>query len=343
MKSLPDHDKINQFSAIIHKAELILIVPHVNPDGDAIGACLALKGVLDNMGKASRVIVPNEFPEFLQWMKGSGSVLDFEENEKEAAALFEKANTLFCLDFNDFGRGEGMKGHLKKFQGTRVLVDHHPNPSVNCNLVFSHPEISSTCELLYMIFEEAGLTRFADKDVAEAIFTGMMTDTGNFSYNASNPGTYHIISCLLKMGIDKDKVHSNVYHTFSESRWRLVGHSLKEKMIILPQYRTGYISLSKKELEQFDFQPGDTEGLVNYPLMVKGIVFCALFLEKDDEIKVSLRSKGNFPANKFSEKHFEGGGHMNAAGGSSDLTLDETVAKFEGLLNEYKTDLLNSF
>ncbi|MCF8358044.1 MAG: bifunctional oligoribonuclease/PAP phosphatase NrnA [Prolixibacteraceae bacterium] len=343
MKSLLNHDKINQFSAIIHKAELILIVPHVNPDGDAIGACLALKGVLDNMGKASRVIVPNEFPEFLQWMKGSDVVIDYEKNEKEAAALFEKADTLFCLDFNDFGRGEGMKGYLKKFQGTRVLVDHHPNPSVNCSLVFSHPEISSTCELLFMIFEEAELKRFADKDVAEAIFTGMMTDTGNFSYNASNPGTYHIISCLLEMGIDKDKVHSNVYHTFSESRWRLVGHSLKEKMVILHQYRTGYISLSKKELDRFDFQPGDTEGLVNYPLMVKGIVFCALFLEKDDEIKVSLRSKGNFPANKFSEKHFEGGGHMNAAGGSSKLTLDETVAKFEGLLNEYKTDLLNSF
>ncbi|MBN1924633.1 MAG: bifunctional oligoribonuclease/PAP phosphatase NrnA [Prolixibacteraceae bacterium] len=343
MKTFFKRNKLKHFSAIIHNAESILIVPHVNPDGDAIGACLALKGVLENMGKTSYVIVPNEFPEFLQWLKGSDSVFDYERDQIEVENLFKKADTLFCLDFNDFDRGEDMKELLSNFQGERILIDHHPNPEVTCNLVISHPEISSTCELLFMVLEECGLTKFASKDEAEAIFTGMMTDTGNFSYNASSPGTYQIIGRLLEMGIDKDKVHSNVYHTFSEDRWRLIGHSLKEKMVIMPEYRSGYISLSKKELDEFKFQPGDTEGLVNYPLMVKGIVFCALFLEKDDEIKVSLRSKGNFQANKFSEKHFKGGGHMNAAGGSSELTLDETVKKFEMLLIEYKTDLLNSF
>lgn len=343
MKTFLDQNKIKQFSAIINNAELILIVPHVNPDGDAIGACLALKGILSNMGKASHVVVPNEFPDFLQWMKGSDSSFDYKKDKNEVESLFKKADTLFCLDFNDFERGEDMKGLLKNFRGTSVLVDHHPNPEVNCNLVISHPEISSTCELLFMVLDVAGLSKFAGKDVAEAIFTGMMTDTGNFSYNASSPGTYHIIARLLEMGIDKDQVHSNVYHTFSEDRWRLIGHSLKEKMVILPEYRSGYISLSKKELDEFNFQPGDTEGLVNYPLMVKGIVFCALFLEKDNEVKVSLRSKGSFPANKFSEKYFKGGGHINAAGGSSGLSLCETVKKFEMLLEEYKSELLNSF
>ena len=170
-----------------------------------------------------------------------------------------------------------------------------------------------------------------------------MTDTGNFSYNASDPETYHIIAKLLERGIDKDLIHSNIYHTFSEDRWRLFGHTLKEKMVILHEFRTGYMCLSKEELAQFHYQPGDTEGLVNYPLMVKGIVFCALFIEKDDYVKASFRSKGSFSTNEFSKKHFKGGGHTNASGGSSDLSLKDTVAKFESLLIENKDELLNSY
>ncbi|HPR32219.1 MAG TPA: DHH family phosphoesterase [Prolixibacteraceae bacterium] len=343
MNSIIDPHKIKQFEAIIHNAALILIVPHVNPDGDAIGACLAMKGVLDNMGKKAQVIVPNEFPDFLQWMKGSEQTLDFEKKTAEAQKLFAKADTLLCLDFNDAERSEGLKDLLRNFPGRKVLVDHHPNPEITCDLVISYPEISSTCELLYLLFEGAGFTPYIDKNSAEALFTGMMTDTGNFSYNASNPGTYRIISCLLEKGIDKDGIHSNVYHTFSEDRWRLIGHSLKDKMVILQEFRTGYISLNKEELEQFHYQPGDTEGLVNYPLMVKGIVFCALFMEQEGKIKTSFRSKGNFPANAFAREHFSGGGHMNAAGGSDTLPLEKVVQKFEALLVRYKNELLSSF
>jgi phosphoesterase RecJ-like protein len=332
---------IDSFRLIIQSSGFSVVVPHINPDGDAIGACLALNGVLKNLGHKSRVVIPNEFPDFLQWMEGVDDVVDFEKSPELTARIFKEADTLFCLDFNDFERSEGMKVLLSSFSGKKVLVDHHPGPVADCDLLISYPSISSTCELLFRLVEEAGFLDYLDKNCADAIFTGMMTDTGNFSYNASDPETYHIIAKLLEKGIDKDQIHSNVYHTFSEDRWRLIGHSLKDKMVILPEYRTGYISLSKKELDQFHFQPGDTEGLVNYPLSVKGVVFCALFMEKDDIVKLSFRSKGNFSTNDFSRKHFNGGGHINASGGSSKLSLDEAVALFERLLPDYKQALLN--
>lgn len=343
MKTKIDPSLVNSFSQIVKNSGYIVIVPHVNPDGDAIGACLALRGLLLNLGKKSEVIIPNEFPDFLQWIDGTYEVVDYEKTPDVAKKYFEKADTLFSLDFNDYERAEGLKDMLSGFGGKRVVIDHHPGPVAPCDLLISYPSVSSTCELLFRVVEEAGLLDNLDKKAADAIFTGMMTDTGNFSYNASDPETYHIIAKLLEKGIDKDIIHSNVYHTFSEDRWRLIGHALKDKMVIMPEYRTGYISLSKKELEMFNFQPGDTEGLVNYPLMVKGIVFCVLFLEKDNQIKLSFRSKGNFSTNEFSRKHFNGGGHINASGGNISVPLEEAVAKFTALLDSYREELMNCF
>jgi bifunctional oligoribonuclease and PAP phosphatase NrnA len=334
---------VKDFRKIVESSEFALIVPHINPDGDAIGSCLALNGFLKNLNHKSRVIIPNEFPDFLQWMDGADEVVDFEKSPDEVKQLFLEADTLFCLDFNDFERSEGMKELLSSFKGKKVVVDHHPSPVANCNLLISYTTVSSTCELLFRLIEEAGLLNYLDKKCADAIFVGIMTDTGNFSYNASDPDTYYIVAKLLEKGIDKDLIHSNVYHTFSEDRWRLIGHSLKDKMVILPEYRTGYISLSKEELDQFNFQPGDTEGLVNYPLSVKGVVFCALFIEKDDQIKLSFRSKGNFSTNDFSRKHFNGGGHINASGGSIKVPLNEAIDLFEKLLKDYQNELLNCF
>lgn len=337
-----DQNHIEQLKNQLKLAESYVIVPHVNPDGDAIGSCLAFQRVLKNMGKKAEVVIPNGFPDFLQWLEGSDGVIDFEKEEAKAKQCFEESNTLCILDFNDFGRSEGMGKLLDGFQGSKIMIDHHPNPVAACDLVLSYPEVSSTCELLFRICERCEMDQHIDKAAAEAIFTGMMTDTGNFSYNASSPETYYIIAHLLEKGIDKDLIHSNVYHTFSEDRWRLIGHALKDKMVILPEFKTGYISLTQKELEQFNFQPGDTEGLVNYPLMVKGIVFCVLFMEKDDLVKVSLRSKGNFSVNEFSRAHFNGGGHNNAAGGNTKLPIEQAVAKLVQLLPEYKSKLEES-
>jgi bifunctional oligoribonuclease and PAP phosphatase NrnA len=302
-----------------------------------------LSGIVENLHKEAKIIIPNEFPEFLQWLEGVDRVIDFEKSPDEAKAVIKEADTLFCLDFNDLERTEELKDYLSGFIGEKVVIDHHPGPVAQCDLLISYPSVCSTCELLFRVVEDAGMLNYLDKTAADAIFTGMMTDTGNFSYNASDPETYHIIAKLLEKGIDKDLIHSNIYHTFSEDRWRLIGHSLKDKMVILPQYRTGYISLSQKELEMFNFQPGDTEGLVNYPLMVKGVVFCVLFMEQDDQIKLSFRSKGDFSTNDFARKHFNGGGHINASGGKSSLTLGEAVSKFELLLEDYREELLNSF
>jgi phosphoesterase RecJ-like protein len=343
MKTVIDQQLVKSFYEIIKNSKTILIVPHINPDGDAIGSCLALRGILENMHKEAKIIIPNEFPEFLQWLDGSDRVIDFEKTPEKGKILFNNSDVLFCLDFNDFERTDELKLYLTNFAGKKVVIDHHPGPVAECDLLISYPSVCSTCELLFRVVEEAGLLDFLDKTAADAIFTGMMTDTGNFSYNASDPETYHIIAKLLEKGIDKDLIHSNVYHTFSEDRWRLIGHSLKEKMVILPEYRTGYISLSKKELDMYNFQPGDTEGLVNYPLMVKGVVFCVLFMEKDGQVKLSFRSKGNFSTNDFARKHFKGGGHINASGGNTDLSLDEAVSTFEMLLDEYREELVNCY
>mgnify|MGYP001206745043 CR=1 FL=1 len=335
--------QIESFVDIIQNSHSVVIVPHIGPDGDAIGSCLALTGVLKSLHKEAKIVIPNEFPDFLQWIEGSDSVIDFEKQSKVAKGVFASADTLFCLDFNDFERAGDLKNLLSGFSGTKVMIDHHPGPVADCNLLISYPEISSTCELLFRVVEAGGFLDNLDKAASEAIYTGIMTDTGNFSYNASDPETYRIIAKLLEKGIDKDLIHSNIYHTFSEDRWRLFGHCLKEKMVILHDLRTGYLSLSKEELKQFNYQPGDTEGLVNYPLMVKGIVFCALFMEKDDYVKASFRSKGSFSTNEFSRKHFNGGGHTNASGGNSNLSMTDTIAKFESLLGEYKDELLNSY
>jgi phosphoesterase RecJ-like protein len=339
MDNLIDKKQIELFNSIVEEAQKIVIVPHVNPDGDAIGAALGLWQALKNMKKHVNVVVPNDFPEFLQWINGSSKVLDFEKAKAKAQETFDSADTLIVVDFNDFERAEHMSETLLGFKGTKVMIDHHPQPVAKCELLISYPEISSTCELIFRILTQAGKKQFIDVNSAEAIFTGMMTDTGNFSYNANTPDTYHIIGELLEKGIDKDKVHANVYHTFSENRWRLIGHSLKDKMVILPEYNTGYISLSADELAKFDFQPGDTEGLVNYPLMVKDIVFSVLFTEKDDLVKLSLRSKGEFSSNQFAREHFNGGGHNNAAGGKTTLKIDEAVEKFRNLLPQYLSSL----
>jgi phosphoesterase RecJ-like protein len=318
------------------KPEDVVIVPHENPDGDAIGSAIGLGEILRNHGHKVSIISPNDYPEFLKWFSTEIEILVYERKKKQAKKLLENAGVLICVDFNEPKRAAKMEKLLTGFSGPKIMIDHHPNPSNCADYLVSEPKYSSTAELIFDVAKKIGFEKHLNREAAEALYTGIMTDTGSFSHNISNPNTFRVIAELIGLGVDPDKIQSNIYHNFSANRMRLLGHCLNNKMEIFPEHRAAMIYISQKELEEYNFQPGDTEGFVNYPLSVNNIVFSALFIEKKDFIKASFRSKGDFPANEFSKKHFSGGGHLNAAGGETKLTLDETIDKFRQLLDDYK-------
>lgn len=317
----------------------IVIIPHVNPDGDAVGSSLGLWRVLKNAGYGPTVISPTDYPAFLKWVSGTSEVKVYEHEPDVSQQILKKADLVFLLDFNAPDRAGKLGPLIEKVTSPIVLIDHHPDPAGVTELMFSHTEASSTAELVYRFVESLDLCEYLDKDAAEALFAGLSTDTGSFSYNASSPDMYEVVSRLLEKGVDKDRIHDLIYNNFSTDRMRLLGYSLDQKMKVFPEYHAAYISLSMEELERYNFVPGDTEGFVNYPLSIKGVIFTALFTEKEDLVKISFRSKGGFPTNEFSNLHFNGGGHMNASGGESRLSLAETVQKFEELLPEFSAKL----
>ncbi|MCF8370284.1 MAG: bifunctional oligoribonuclease/PAP phosphatase NrnA [Bacteroidales bacterium] len=335
-------DKYRQAGEWIEKASQIVVIPHHNPDGDAIGSALGVFNLLTKYGKQAHIISPNDFPEFLDWLPGRQEVIIASRNRALAQTLISNADLLIMTDFNCPTRIKGIKTWVLKSNAKKILIDHHPEPKDFADLVFSDTSVSSTAELLYEFFVGTGLESYVNHDVAACLYTGIMTDTGSFSYNSSNPRTFEVVGALLKQGINKDKIHSMVFNNFSACRMQLLGYCLHKKFVVLPEFNTGYISITLDELKLFDFQPGDTEGFVNYPLSVKGIIFSAIFIEKKDQVKVSFRSKGNFAANLFSEKHFSGGGHRNAAGGECDLDMEGCLKRFTELLPQYQKELEES-
>ncbi len=319
----------------------ILIVPHANPDGDAIGSAIGLANILQNAGFRVVVISPNSYPSFYNWLDCKTEILDAEKNKVASKKHFANAELLICVDFNEPSRVGPLQKAVEGFTGKKILIDHHPDPMYFCDYTISYPSYSSTAELVFDVVAGLGLTEYIDKPAAEALYTGIMADTGSFSHNTSGPNIYKVIAELLKSGIKPETIHANVYHNYSADRMRLLGYCLHEKMEVLPEYRTAFISITKDELEMFNFKPGDTEGFVNYPLSISGIIFSALFIEKEGLVKASFRSKGDFPANSFSKEHFGGGGHLNAAGGEAKLPLKEALSKFKQLLPGYLNQLLN--
>lgn len=313
----------------------IVIVPHSNPDGDAIGSAYGLSIVLKNLGHSVKIVTPNDYPGFLSWLSGETDILNFQKKRKTAEHYLQQCGIMFCVDFNEARRADEMEKSIESFQGTRIMIDHHPFPADFCQIMVSEPSYSASAELVYDLVVAAGWGKALDKTAAEALYTGIMTDTGSFSHNTSRPDLYRVLSALMTFGIDTERIHGKVYHNFSEERLRLMGYCLHEKMVILPEFRAGYIALSKDELKKYNFVPGDTEGFVNIPLTVNNIVFSALFIEKEGYVKVSLRSKGDFPANAVCADHFNGGGHLNAAGGEYKSGLEETLLKFTQLLPGY--------
>lgn len=325
----------------LQNAEKISIIPHENPDGDAIGSALGLGQVLQNAGKEVAVISVNDYPDFLKWFSSDVPVHIYEKNKKIAKQALFDADVLICVDFNEEKRAGHLESMIHRFDKTKILIDHHPNPTDFCDLMVSETSYSSTAELVADVLKEVDLYSVIDKRAAEAMYAGILTDTGGFSHNTSK-NTFKVVSELLEHDIDTDKIQSAVYHNFSSDRMQLLGYCLHEKMVVFPEYRAAYISITKEELERFNFKPGDTEGFVNYPLSIQNIVFSALFIEKDEYVKASFRSKGDFPANAFSNAHFSGGGHLNAAGGESKLTFQKTIDLFTQLLPRYAHQLLKT-
>lgn len=326
----------------ITECKSAIIVPHVNPDGDAIGSCLALFHELKSYGIETCVVSPNEYPDFLWWLSGNDQVLLFSKSGNVVKEKFQMADICFCLDFNELKRCGELEELVKSFNGKKVLIDHHPNPEQFTDFIFSDTNVSSTAELLAILLEKLNLSPTISYNTAECLLTGIITDTGVFSHNSSRPETFKTIANLLQLGVDKDKIIRNIYDRFSENRMRLFGYVLFQKMKVLHSFYTAYISISTSELKQFTYKDGDTEGFVNYPLSIKGIIFSAIFIEKQNYTKVSFRSVGNFSVSQFAHDHFSGGGHINASGGRIDMPLEKAIQFFESLLPLYQDILQNT-
>jgi len=335
-------DQLARLSQLISDAETILITCHKSPDGDAIGSSLGLADYLRHLGKEPVVIVPDQYPDFLMWLPNTEKIIRYDKQRDKADLLFKIADLVFCLDYNAPSRVDEMEEALVSSPATRVLIDHHLNPDVPADLIISEPEASSTCELVFRLVWQMGAFPTLTKQFAVPIYCGMMTDTGGFTYNSSRPEIFFIISELLTKHIDKDKIYRNVYHNYSESRIRLMGYVMYEKLVYMPEYNAAYYTLTKDELKRFRFIKGDAEGLVNIPQQIKGLRLSISLredTEKDHVVWVSLRSVDNFPCNLMAEEFFNGGGHLNASGGRLNCSMDEAVKIVKDAIIAYENKL----
>jgi len=334
--------EIKDLKSLLASPKKIVIVPHKNPDGDAIGSTVALYNFLKSKQHDAVVIAPNEYPEFLKWVPGQEDVLIFEKNTEKATQLISDAEVIFTLDFNHFSRTGMMEEVLAKTETTYVMIDHHQQPDDYAKFTYSDVSCSSTCEMVYNFIEMLDETDKISPEIASALYLGIMTDTGSFRFSSTTSKTHRVIANLIDKGAKNASIHQDTFDNSSYERMQLLGVALNN-MKVFSEYKTAYITLSQEELDKHNFKKGDTEGFVNYSLGIKGIIFAAIFIENkaDKIIKISLRSKGDFDVNQFARKHFEGGGHINAAGGKSDLNLKETTQKFEQLLADYENELKN--
>lgn len=322
----------------IQDVHRILICSHRSPDGDALGSSLAWAEYLRGLGKQVHVMMPNPFPDFLRWLPGSQYVTFFDKHEAEAQKRIHDAQLIFCLDFNALDRLKEMGKVMGHAKAERIVIDHHLDPDVSmAQMVISRPDMCSTSELVFRLIYQLGGFEDMSNHAAAAVYTGMMTDTGGFTYSSANPEIYLIISMLLTKGIDKDKIYRNVFHTYSVDRMRLTGYILNEKVKFYQNNRASIFTLTREEMQRFHFIRGDAEGLVNMPLQVKGMRL-SISLREDTEkevVRVSLRSVDDFPCNKMAEQFFNGGGHLNASGGELPFPLEEAVKTAEKAIEAF--------
>ncbi|MBR1388225.1 MAG: bifunctional oligoribonuclease/PAP phosphatase NrnA [Prevotella sp.] len=335
-------DQLAHLSQLISNSKTILITCHRSPDGDAIGACLGWAEFLRSKGKDPAIIVPDQYPDFLKWLPNTEKIVRYDKHRGKCDMLFKIADLVFCLDYNTPSRVDEMEQSLVGSPADRVLIDHHLNPDVPAVLTISHPEASSTCEIVFRIVWQMNAFGKQSKHFAIPVYCGMMTDTGGFTFNSTRPEIFFIISQLLTKRIDKDKIYRNVYHNYSEDRLRLMGYVMYEKLVYLPDYNASYYTLTREEMRRFNFIKGDAEGLVNIPQQIKGLKLSISLredTEKDGIVWVSLRSVDDFPCNEMAARFFNGGGHLNASGGRINGTIAEAEAITRQAIEAYADQL----
>lgn len=312
----------------------IVITTHKSPDGDAIGSSLAIYHLLNKIDHTVHLITPNDYASSLHWLPGNNNVIIYDEQIENANKITKDADIILMLDFNNINRIGDFADTIANSSAVKVLIDHHEDPSNNlADIMISKPQCSSTAELLYEVIDNMSMTQYLDKDIAECLYVGIMTDTGSFKYPSTTERTHEIVSKLIKYGANNSKIHDLIYDNSSENRIKLLGYCLNNKLLVYPENNSAIISLNANELKKFNFQKGDTEGFVNYCLSIKDIKFAAFVAEKDGIVKLSLRSKGDIRVNDIAKKNFNGGGHINAAGGVSQLSVNDTIKELEKIIN----------
>lgn len=326
-------------SLITEAPKQVVIVSHTNPDGDAIGSSLAWAEVLEGLGHTVTCIVPNRPPYFLSWMPRINEVVIFKQAEEQAREAIKRADLLFCLDFNAISRLEILSDTIAANQtARRILIDHHLSPEEGFELLFSYPEASSTCYLVYELIVALFGTERLTRRMAELLYVGMMTDTGNFAFSHLTPELFRAVAVLLETGIVIPEIHNRVYNSYTAGRARLFGYVINRKMELIANGHVAYMSLKEHEMRRFGFQQGDSEGFVNYPLTIKKVKMSAMFIEQHNFIRISLRSRGNIDVNLFARKYFEGGGHKNAAGGKSYDSMEVTLDRYIRAVEEWAAE-----
>jgi len=325
-------DQISEFNKKVKKSKKIAVCTHFNPDGDAIGSSLALRSYFTSKGFEVKCLIPNNMPEFLQWMPGAETIINAQKQFKEAKTVLLEADILFLVDMSAEHRsGVDLENILLQTNAYKILIDHHLNPAAKCNLNYSIIDTTSTCENVHRFLTEISDKPFLNKEIGTCIYTGIITDTGSLSFSCNKPETYILLAKLIEIGVDGENIHSEIYDNYSESRIRLLGLSLNT-LKIFPHLGTSYMYITQEDMKNNNFKEGDTEGFVNYGISLKGISFTAFFIERDKRIRISFRSKGDFDVNFFAQTYFKGGGHKNAAAAYHYDTLENTIKLFEDII-----------
>jgi phosphoesterase RecJ-like protein len=333
---------VSEIFPLLTEPKKIVITFHQKPDADAMGSGLGLYNFLVRFGHQVTVISPTNWAGFLSWMPGAKKVLDFEIQKQKALNALNEAEWLFCLDFNVLSRTKNMEPVIEKLTCAKILIDHHQQPQTEAfDYGISDTAKSSTAEMVFDFIVNSGHTEKINIDVSECLYAGVMTDTGSFRFNSTSADVHRMIAKLKESGLNHSQVHENLFDNFLEGRFRFFGNTLLNRMEIFYEYNTALIAIPQKDLIKFNVKTGDTEGLVNFPLSIKGIKLAAVIIDRGDERKSSFRSKGGFDVNTFARKYFNGGGHFNAAGGRNTESLDEVIAKFKKAIKENKEQLNN--